>query len=191
VLIAATVTFVVWFMFLDVGNFNRALINFIAVLVIACPCALGLATPTSIVVGTGKGAEGGILIKGGEHLENAQKVDTIVLDKTGTITKGEPEVTDIVSLASFSTEDVLRIAAIAEKASEHLLGKAVVARSKKIWWELPEATEFIALPGWGVEAVVEGKKVFVGTRKLLQKKEYLLKMQRKIKCVNWRVREKQ
>jgi Cu+-exporting ATPase len=174
VLIVAAVTFVAWFAFLDAGNFNRALINFIAVLVIACPCALGLATPTSIVVGTGKGAEGGILIKGGEHLENAQKVDTIVLDKTGTITKGEPEVTDIVSLASFSTEDVLRIAAIAEKASEHPLGKAVVARSKKIWWELPEATEFIALPGWGVEAVVEGKKVFVGTRKLLQKKEISL-----------------
>ncbi|MDD2433311.1 MAG: heavy metal translocating P-type ATPase, partial [Clostridia bacterium] len=174
VLIAATVTFVVWFMFLDIGNFNRALINFIAVLVIACPCALGLATPTSIVVGTGKGAECGILIKGGEHLENAQKVDTIVLDKTGTITKGEPEVTDIVSLASFSTEEVLRRAAIAEKASEHPLGKAIVARSKKIWWELPDATEFIALPGWGVEAVVEGKKVFVGTRKLLQKKKALL-----------------
>jgi Cu+-exporting ATPase len=171
VLIAAAVTFIAWLIFLDVGNFNRALINFIAVLVIACPCALGLATPTSIVVGTGRGAECGILIKGGEHLENTQKVDTVVLDKTGTITKGEPEVTDIVTLSSLSTEEILRMAAIAEKASEHPLGKAVVARSKKTWWELPDATQFIALPGWGVEAEVEGKKVFVGTRKLLRRKK--------------------
>jgi Cu+-exporting ATPase len=171
VLVAAVVVFVAWFALLDVGNFSRALINFIAVLVIACPCALGLATPTSIVVGTGKGAECGILIKGGEPLENAQKVDTVVLDKTGTITKGEPEVTDIVTLSSLSTEEILRMAAIAEKASEHPLGKAVVARSKKTWWELPDATQFIALPGWGVEAEVEGKKVFVGTRKLLRRKK--------------------
>lgn len=170
VLVAAIVVFAVWFTLLDAGNFNRALINFIAVLVIACPCALGLATPTSIVVSTGKGAELGILIKGGEHLENAQKVDTVVLDKTGTITKGKPEVTDIITLSSFSIEEILRIAGIAEKASEHPLGKAIVERSKKIWWELPDASQFAALPGWGVEAEVEGQKVLVGTRKLLKKK---------------------
>ncbi|MDD4665700.1 MAG: heavy metal translocating P-type ATPase [Clostridia bacterium] len=170
VLVAALVVFAAWFAFLDVGNFNRALVNFIAVLVIACPCALGLATPTSIVAGTGKGAELGILIKGGEHLENAHKVDTLVLDKTGTITKGKPEVTDIITLSSFSTEEILRIAAIAEKASEHPLGQAVMERSKQIWWELQDATQFIAMPGWGVGAVVEEQEVFVGTRKLLKEK---------------------
>lgn len=170
VLLTAFVVFVAWLTLLDIGNFNQALINFIAVLVIACPCALGLATPTSIVVGTGKGAEMGILIKGGEHLENAYKVDTVVLDKTGTITKGQPEVTDILSLSTYSTEEILRFAAIAEKASEHPLGKAIVKRSEKNLRELPDATKFVAMPGWGVEAEVDGYKVFVGTRKLLQEK---------------------
>lgn len=116
----------------------------------------------------------GILIKGGEHLENAHKVDTVVLDKTGTITKGQPEVTDIVTLSSFTTDALLQHAAIAEKASEHPLGKAIVERSKKLEKELPDAAKFIAMPGWGVEAEVEGTTVLVGTRKLLQEKNISL-----------------
>jgi len=171
VLTAGILTFAFWLVVGEPGNFNRALVNFIAVLVIACPCALGLATPTSIVVGTGKGAEFGILIKGGEYLENAQRIDTIVLDKTGTITKGIPEVTDVVPFGEFTAEEVVRIAAIAEQASEHPLGEAVVRHGRKIYADLPAAEEFIALPGFGIEALVEGKKVFVGTRKLLKNKE--------------------
>ncbi|NLO75980.1 MAG: copper-translocating P-type ATPase [Clostridia bacterium] len=168
VLITAIFVFVAWYTFLDIGNFNRALINFIAVLVIACPCALGLATPTAIVAGAGKAAEYGILIKGGEHLENAQKVDTVVLQKTGIITNGQPEVSDIVSLSSFSTEEILRFAAIAEEASEHPIGKAIVERIKRNCPNLPDATKYTVLPGRGVKAEVEGQKVLVGNRKLLQ-----------------------
>ena len=167
-MITAIFVFVAWYTFLDIGNFNRALINFIAVLVIACPCALGLATPTAIVAGAGKAAEYGILIKGGEHLENAQKVDTVVLQKTGIITNGQPEVSDIVSLSSFSTEEILRFAAIAEEASEHPIGKAIVERIKRNCPNLPDATKYTVLPGRGVKAEVEGQKVLVGNRKLLQ-----------------------
>jgi len=163
----AMLTFLSWYFLLDPGNFTGALINFTAVLVIACPCALGLATPTSIMVGTGKGAENGILIKGGEHLENAHKLTTIVLDKTGTITKGQPEVTDIIAISSLEEKELLRISAIAEKGSEHPLGEAIVKRAKEIWGELPEPANFQAIPGYGVEAVVAGMRVLVGTRKLM------------------------
>lgn len=173
VMAAALVTFVVWYSLLDLRNFTRALINATSVLVIACPCALGLATPTSIMVGTGKGAENGILIKGGEQLEKVYKLNTVVLDKTGTITGGEPEVTDIITYASFSKEKILRFAAISEKGSEHPLGKAISKRGREVWGKLPDAEEFLAIPGMGVEAVVEGQKVLVGTRNLLTKKEVL------------------
>ncbi|MDA8229641.1 MAG: heavy metal translocating P-type ATPase, partial [Desulfitobacterium hafniense] len=121
VLGVAIVTFLVWYFLADPGNLTRALINFTAVLAIACPCALGLATPTSIMVGTGRGAEKGILIKGGEHLEKAYRINTVVLDKTGTITKGEPEVTEIVNTGSFPEPEFLRLAASAERGSEHPL----------------------------------------------------------------------
>ncbi|MBS3976062.1 MAG: cadmium-translocating P-type ATPase [Syntrophomonadaceae bacterium] len=166
----AMVTFASWYFLGDPGNFTRALINFTAVLVIACPCALGLATPTSIMVGTGKGAEHGILIKGGEHLENAHKLDTIVLDKTGTITKGQPEVTDVLSLAGVEENEVLRLAAIAEKGSEHPLGEAIAKRGKENLGDLPDPESFSAIPGHGVEAKVQGKNILLGTRKLMRER---------------------
>lgn len=176
VIVIAIVTFLVWYFLIQPGDFTRALINFTAVLVIACPCALGLATPTSIMVGTGKGAENGILIKGGEHLENAHKLNTIVLDKTGTITKGQPEVTDVLSLGTYSGDEILHIAAVTEKGSEHPLGEAIVKRGKEKFQELPDPREFKAIPGYGVEAVVElgesgdgslTHRVLMGTRKLM------------------------
>lgn len=161
------ITFVVWFFILEPGNFSRALINFTAVLVIACPCALGLATPTSIMVGTGKGAENGILIKGAEHLENAHRLTTIVLDKTGTITKGLPEVTDIMPLAGLTGAELLRLAVRAEKNSEHPLAQAIVNYGKKQDISLEDPESFIAIPGHGVEVTIEGKRILVGTRKLM------------------------
>lgn len=163
----AVLTFLLWFFVLDYGNFTRSLINFTAVLVIACPCALGLATPTSIMVGTGKGAENGILIKGGEYLEKAHKLTAIVLDKTGTITKGRPEVTDVVASSQEGEEQLLRLAAAAEHGSEHPLGKAVYTYAVKLGLTIPAAEGFTALPGKGVCAKVEEHLVLVGTRVLL------------------------
>jgi Cu+-exporting ATPase len=149
------------------GSFDTGLINAVSVLVIACPCALGLATPTAIMVGTGKGAENGILIKSGEHLEKAHKMETIVLDKTGTITKGEPEVTDIVSFDSLDRDELLRIVATVEKSSEHPLGQAIVKKAEKILM-ITEAEDFVALPGKGLKARFEGKTIYVGNRKLME-----------------------
>ncbi|NLA58016.1 MAG: copper-translocating P-type ATPase [Firmicutes bacterium] len=163
----AILTFLGWFFLGDPGNFTRALINMTAVLVIACPCALGLATPTSIMVGTGKGAENGILIKGGEHLENAHKLQAIVLDKTGTITKGEPELTDLAAFNGFTQEEVLRLAASAERGSEHPLGEAIVAGARERGLELGHPKDFAAIPGHGIEAVVDGRQILVGNRKLM------------------------
>ena len=125
------VTFVVWYFLVPDPVFSRALLNFVSVLVIACPCALGLATPTAVMVGTGLGAESGILIKGGESLENAYRLTTVVFDKTGTLTRGEPEVTDIVPAAGHSPEEVLRIALALEAVSEHPLARAVLAKGEK------------------------------------------------------------
>ena len=133
---------------------------FTAVLVIACPCALGLATPTSIMVGTGKGAEYGILIKGAEHLENAHRLTTIVLDKTGTITKGQPEVTDIVTLAGISESEILKLVARVEKNSEHPLAQAIVKYAQEQAVPLEDPESFTAIPGHGVKAVIGGKKGF-------------------------------
>ena len=164
----AVLTFMGWYFIFDAGNFSRAVVNFTAVMVIACPCALGLATPTSIMVGTGKGAENGILIKGAEHLENAHRITTVVLDKTGTITKGEPEVTDVIALSQFSRKQLVKIAAQVEKNSEHPLAQAIVkyGQEQEIPYEEPES--FRAIPGHGVAAVIEGRQILVGTRKLLQ-----------------------
>ena len=170
----AIITFLVWYIIVEPGNFTRALINFTAVLVIACPCALGLATPTSIMVGTGKGAENGILIKGGEHLENAHKLDTVVLDKTGTITKGQPEVTDIINFTDIEEKEILLFAAVAEKGSEHPLGQAIVKRGNEKFGEIPDAGSFSAIPGRGVEAEINGKKVIIGTRKLMNEKNIVI-----------------
>jgi Cu+-exporting ATPase len=157
VIVAALITFGVWLVFAPVG---KALENAVAVLIVACPCAMGLATPTAIMVGTGRGAQKGILIKGGEVLERAAKVDTVVLDKTGTITTGKPRVTRIVASEGFGEEEVLRVAAAVERWSEHPVAHAIAERAAAV--KVPEATAFRALAGRGAEAVVEGRKVFVG-----------------------------
>ena len=167
VVVIAILTFVAWYFIFDQGNFTRALVNFTAVMVIACPCALGLATPTSIMVGTGKGAESGILIKGAEHLENAHRLTTIVLDKTGTITKGEPEATDVIAMAGFSEKEVLQAAVSLEKNSEHPLAQAIVKYGAEQAVAIVEPEEFAAIPGHGVKGFVEGKIVLVGTRKFM------------------------
>ena len=149
-------------------NLNSAMISAVSVLVIACPCALGLATPTAIMVGTGKGAENGILIKGGEHLETAYKINAVLFDKTGTITNGTPVVTDVLTLGAFDASEIVRLAAIAEKASEHPLGVAIYEKGKAAAGTgLLDATEFEIVPGKGVVAEVEGKKLLVGTRKMM------------------------
>ncbi|WP_088830239.1 heavy metal translocating P-type ATPase [Paenibacillus tyrfis] len=164
----AVLTFLIWYFAVVPGEFANALEKAIAVLVIACPCALGLATPTSIMAGSGRAAEFGILFKGGEHLESMHRIDTIVLDKTGTVTKGKPELTD-VSIEAADEATVLRLVASAEKQSEHPLAEAIVEgiRSKGITFS--EAERFEAIPGYGIAAVVEGREVLVGTRKLLRR----------------------
>ncbi len=161
------ITFAVWF-FLGSPEtrFTFALVNFIAVLIIACPCAMGLATPTAIMVGTGKGAEHGILFKNAESLERAQKIDTIVLDKTGTLTRGEPTVTEIIAAGAGETE-LLSFAGSAEKGSEHPLGEAIVRAAEKRGIALDAPDEFEALPGHGIRAVVRGREVVLGNERLL------------------------
>ncbi len=167
----AIATFVIWFNFGPNPALTFAFLNFVAVMIIACPCALGLATPTAVMVGTGKGAENGILIKGGESLETAHKLDTVVFDKTGTLTKGEPEVTDIVTAGSFSEEDILKYAASAEKASEHPLGEAIIKRALEQGIELKSPKDFTAVEGHGLEAKVDGKTVFIGNKKLMDNQQ--------------------
>jgi Cu+-exporting ATPase len=148
--------------------FLFALLISITVLVISCPCAVGLATPAAIMVGTGKGAENGILIKGGEALERTLKIDTIVFDKTGTLTKGEPELTDIAPVAGLSADEVLVMAASAEKGSEHPLGEAIVRGAEQRSLELMSVESFRSIAGKGVEAGIEGRRILLGTRKLMQ-----------------------
>jgi Cu+-exporting ATPase len=159
VLLAAIVTFGVWLFF---APFATALVNAVAVLIIACPCALGLATPTAIMVGTGRGAERGILIKGGEALEMAHKIDTILLDKTGTITEGKPRVTRVTPAAGFTESELLALAAAAEGYSEHPLGRAIVEAAAERGLPAREVTGFSATAGHGVCANVAGRKVSVG-----------------------------
>ena len=166
VLVLATLTFLGWL--LTGHAFAQALIPAIAVLVIACPCALGLATPTAIMVGTGRGAREGILIKGGESLERIQALRSIVLDKTGTVTVGKPTVTDVVALADLPDSEVLRLAAGVERGSEHPLGAAVVRGAEERGLTLaPLPTAFRSITGGGVEGLVEGRAVLVGSRRLL------------------------
>jgi len=196
ILALSVLTFIGWFAFGPDPRFTLALQTFIAVLIIACPCALGLATPTAIMVGTGKGAEAGILIRGGEALEGAHKVDTIVLDKTGTITRGKPVVTDVIVVgresrvvsegtlpragnaqqlattdtahdSRLTTHDLLRLAAAAERGSEHPLGEAIVGRARELSLTLPAAEEFESITGRGISAVVEGHALLLGNAALL------------------------
>lgn len=158
----AILTFIIWITFVQPGNFEPALVASIAVLVIACPCALGLATPTSIMVGTGKAAETGILFKGGEHLERTHQLDAVILDKTGTITQGKPVVTDFTG-----DDETLQLLASAEKGSEHPLAEAIVAHATEKEIDLVDVDDFEAIPGHGIRATIDRRNVFVGNRKLM------------------------
>lgn len=167
----AIATFVVWFVAAPPEvRFAMGLVNFVSVLIIACPCALGLATPTAIMVGTGKGAELGILIKGGHALETAHKLDAVVLDKTGTITNGEPVLTDIVTVGGVDEDELLRVVASAEKQSEHPLAAAIVKGANDRGAQLTQATLFNALEGLGVEAEVDGKQILLGNQRLMRER---------------------
>ncbi len=170
----AIVTFIVWYIFGPVPTLTYAVLNFVAVLIIACPCALGLATPTSIMVGTGKGAEYGVLIRGGEALETAYKLNAVVLDKTGTLTKGKPSVTDIVALTPHTEAEILRLAASAEKGSEHPLGEAIVNRAMEKNLTLVSPENFNAVAGHGIEATIEGRTLLLGNLKLMQDRNIVL-----------------
>ncbi len=164
----AFITFLVWFFLLDKGNLANAVLNFTSVLVIACPCALGLATPTSIMVGTGKGAELGILFKGGEYLETLHKIDTIVFDKTGTLTKGEFRVTDVVSTDKFNEDELLKLAGSAEKMSEHPLAKAILYEAEKRKLNIQDPASFEIKKGLGIIATVFGYNVLIGNKRLME-----------------------
>jgi Cu+-exporting ATPase len=164
----AVVTFLVWFFIVDPGNFAEALEKLIAVLVIACPCALGLATPTSIMAGSGRSAEFGVLFKGGEHLETTHRITTVVLDKTGTVTNGEPVLTDVAVASSVDETEFLQLVGTAEKQSEHPLAEAIVAGIREKGIKLTEAAAFEAIPGYGIKATVNGKELLIGTRKLMK-----------------------
>ncbi|GFN30468.1 hypothetical protein PCURB6_07280 [Paenibacillus curdlanolyticus] len=163
----AVLTFLLWYFAAEPGDVAAALESAIAVLVIACPCALGLATPTSIMAGSGRAAELGILFRGGEHLENTHRVTTIVLDKTGTVTKGKPELTDVQIEQHLQEAQVLAWVGAAERNSEHPLAEAIVAGVRDKGIVMPQAESFQAIPGYGIKAEVEGKDVMVGTRKLM------------------------
>lgn len=165
VLAIAVFTLIIWYFF--IGNFTAGLVSAVAVLVIACPCSLGLATPTAIMVGTGKAAENGILFKSGEHLETAYRIKAVVLDKTGTITKGQPEVTDVASFGGFDEQHVLKIASICEKKSEHPLGVAIYQEGKEKFGELPDPDDFKAIPGKGIFSIVNNDELYIGTRRLM------------------------
>lgn len=164
----ALLTFIIWYFWGPPPALTFALLNFVAVMIIACPCALGLATPTAIMVGTGKGAENGILIKGGESLESIHKLTTIVFDKTGTLTKGELTVTDIVSLEKIDTTKVLTLAASVERNSEHPLGEAVVRKAKEQGLDLAGVEDFDALSGQGVRAKQDGQEILIGNKRLME-----------------------
>ncbi|WDF05910.1 heavy metal translocating P-type ATPase [Shouchella hunanensis] len=167
VVLIAVGSFLAWYFLIEPGDVRSALVPLITVLVIACPCALGLATPTSIMAGSGRAAEMGVLFKGGEHLEHTRNIQTVVLDKTGTVTKGEPELTN-VDIVNGTEQDVLALVGAAEKHSEHPLAKAIVDGIKKRGISIPEPEQFTALPGFGVEAQVDGKTLYIGTRKLMK-----------------------
>ncbi len=168
VVVIAVITFFVWLIFGPAPAFTFALLNFVAVLIIACPCAMGLATPTSIMVGTGKGAEMGILIKGGETLEGAHKLTTVVLDKTGTLTRGKPELTDVLVTNGLPEDELLRLVASAERGSEHPLGEAIVEGARDRGLGLTDAEQFEAVAGRGIKVRVDGREVLAGNAALFE-----------------------
>jgi Cu+-exporting ATPase len=166
VLTIASVSALMWYFLGHIG-LNFALLAFVSVVIIACPCALGIATPAAVMVGTAKGAQYGILIKGGEHLEATQKVDTVVFDKTGTLTKGEPAVTDLITFGDFAREDVLQYAAIAEKRSEHPLGDAIQREAHRLQLQVPDPESFEAIPGMGVRCRYRRRDIKLGNAALM------------------------
>ncbi|MGC8948177.1 MAG: heavy metal translocating P-type ATPase [Thermoprotei archaeon] len=166
VVLIAIGSFIFWY-YVAKLPFGLALTTLIAVLIIACPCALGIATPAAIMIGAGKGAQNGILIKGGEYLERAHKIDTIVFDKTGTLTKGEPSLIDVIPLENLNEEEALRFAAIAEKGSEHPIGDAIIKGAKMKNIDIPDPESFEAIPGHGIKAYYQGNEILIGNRKLM------------------------
>ena len=168
VILIATTSFLFWYFIARIG-LAFSLLAFVSVVIIACPCALGIATPAALLVGTGKGAENGILIKGGDQLEEAHKADTIIFDKTGTLTKGRPALTDIVAIGNLSETQILGYAGSVEKGSEHPLAQAVVNGARKMNVDLTDPSDFEALPGLGVKATVEGREVLLGNTDLMDK----------------------
>jgi Cu+-exporting ATPase len=173
VIAIAVATGLVWLLIGPEPRLTYALLAFVAVLIIACPCAMGLATPTAIMVGVGRGAEEGVLIRNAEALERAHRLQVIVLDKTGTLTRGQPEVTDLIPLNGFGTEEVLRLGAAAERGSEHPLGEAIVIRARESGIQVPEPDDFHAVPGYGIVAQVEGRTVIAGNAALLAERGVL------------------
>ncbi len=167
----AVLTFIIWYLWGPAPALTIALLNFVAVLIIACPCALGLATPTAIMVGTGVGAENGILIKGGESLEGAHRVNTVLFDKTGTLTRGKPEVTDVIASNGFSEKEILYHAASLERRSEHPLGEAIVKAADNEKISLADPENFYSIPGQGIAGQVDDHKILLGNSKLMDEKE--------------------
>jgi Cu+-exporting ATPase len=166
VVLIATVAAFGWYL-LGGLPLNFAVLAFVSVIVIACPCALGIATPAAILVGTAKGAQNGILIKGGQYLETAHKLQTIVLDKTGTLTRGKPSVTDVIAMSNHTDEEVLQLAAVAERGSEHPLGRAVILAAEEKQVAIPDVSSFKAVPGQGVVAQYADRTIILGNRKLM------------------------
>lgn len=167
----AVITFFAWYLIITPNDFRSSLIPTISILVIACPCALGLATPTSIMAGSGKAAEMGILFKGGEHLENTQSIDTVVLDKTGTVTEGKPKLTDVIIEDNYEEKQVLQLLASAENLSEHPLALAIVLGVENRDIDLVAVDEFEALPGFGISALIKENKILAGTRNLMKSRD--------------------
>ncbi|HZJ18688.1 MAG TPA: heavy metal translocating P-type ATPase [Patescibacteria group bacterium] len=175
VIMLAIVTFVIWFDFGPSPSLPFALLNMVAVLIIACPCAMGLATPTAVMVGTGKGAENGILIKDAQSLEISHKIDTVVFDKTGTLTKGEPEVTDVISLSYDLKDKILFYAASLEKGSEHSLADAILKEAESFKIKLKKVDKFKAIAGHGIEGEIDKKMIYFGNRKLMEREKIDIK----------------
>ena len=167
VMFITVATFMVWFQFGPDPAFTFALVSGVSVLIIACPCALGLATPLSIMVSTGKGAQNGILVRSAEALETAHKLHTLVLDKTGTITRGRPALTDVITMGDLKEADLIRLVASAERSSEHPLGQAIVEGTAERGLQLVEPGDFQSVTGKGIQVEVDGRQILVGNRRLL------------------------